>query len=104
MSSEYQIEDQSMEVGEHRRFPEGQYQLLFERSPLPMWVYDLATLRFTTVNEAAIRHYGYSRKEFLGMTIKDIRPAEDVPALMADVKANRFTPAVTSVWRHSKKD
>ena len=38
------------------------------------------------------------------MTIKDIRPAEDVPALLADVKANRSTPTVTSVWRHRKKD
>jgi len=35
-----------------------------------MWVYDPATLRFLTVNKAAIRHYGYSRKEFLGMTIE----------------------------------
>ena len=93
-----------MEADENPRYSEGQYQLLFERNPLPMWVYDPATLRFLTVNEAAIRHYGYSRREFLGMTIKDIRPAEDVPALLADVKANRSTPTVTSVWRHRKKD
>ena len=56
MSVESQIEDQSTE-GEHPRYSEGQYQLLFERNPLPMWVYDVATLRFLTVNEAAIRHY-----------------------------------------------
>jgi hypothetical protein len=93
-----------MEADEHRRFPEGEYQLLFECNPLPMWVYDPVTLGFLTVNDAAIRHYGYSRKEFLGMTIKDIRPAEDVPALLADVQANRSTPTVTSVWRHQKKD
>ena len=104
MSAESQIGEASMEADENPQYSEGQYQLLFERNPLPMWVYDPATLRFLTVNEAAIRHYGYSRREFLGMTIKDIRPAEDVPALLADVKANRSTPTVTSVWRHRKKD
>jgi len=104
MSAESQIGEASMEADENPRYSEGQYQLLFERNPLPMWVYDPTTLRFLTVNEAAIRHYGYSRREFLGMTIKDIRPAEDVPALLADVKANRSTPTVTSVWRHRKKD
>jgi hypothetical protein len=104
MSAESQTEDQMVAADEHLRFPEDEYQLLFECNPLPMWVYDPVTLRFLTVNDAAIRHYGYSRKEFLGMTIKDIRPAEDVPALLADVQANRSTPTVTSVWRHQKKD
>src|SRR5258705_2790685 len=69
-----------------------------------MGVYDPVTLRFLTVNEAAIRHYGYSRKEFLGMTLKEIRPKEDIPALLADVKTNRSTPTVTSVWRNQKKN
>ena len=103
MSAESQIEDQSTE-GEHPRYSEGHYQLLFERNPLPMWVYDPMTLRFLTVNEAAIRHYGYSRKEFLGMTLKDIRPKEDIPALLVDVQTNRSTQTVTTVWRHRKKN
>lgn len=46
---------------------------LFNLSPVPQWVYDLDTLRFLDVNEVAINHYGYSREEFLQMTIKDIR-------------------------------
>jgi PAS domain S-box-containing protein len=104
MSAEPQIEDQNRDAGEQPQYSDGQYQLLFERNPLPMWVYDPATLRFLTVNDAAIRHYGYSRKEFLGMTIEDIRPAEYVPALLMDVKANQSTPTVTSVWRHRKKN
>jgi PAS domain S-box-containing protein len=103
MSVESQIEDQSAE-GEDPRYSEGHYQLLFERNPLPMWVYDPATLRFLTVNEAAIRHYGYSRKEFLGMTLQDIRPKEDIPALLADVKTNRFSPTAIGVWKHRKKN
>jgi PAS domain S-box-containing protein len=44
-----------------------------------MWVYDLGTLRFLAVNDAAVSHYGFSREEFLGMTIADIRPSEDIP-------------------------
>ena len=103
MSAESQNENESIAI-EELPYSEGQYQLLFRCHPVPMWVYDLATLRFLTVNDAAIRHYGYSREEFLAMTIKDIRPAEDVPALLADVATNRSNPYVTSIWRHRKKD
>ena len=60
-------------------------QMLFEASPTPMWVYDVESLAFLAVNDAAIRHYGYARDEFLAMTIKDIRPAEEIPRLLADV-------------------
>jgi len=67
--------EQALRESEHR------YRTLFEMNPLPMWVYDLESLAFTAVNEAAVRHYGYSRDEFLRMTIRDIRPPEDLPAL-----------------------
>jgi PAS domain S-box-containing protein len=83
---------------------EQRYRLLFERNPQPMWVFDLETLSFIEVNEAAIYHYGYSRKEFLTLTIKDIRPPEDVPNLLANV--SRITPQheEAGVWKHRKKD
>lgn len=55
---------------------ERQFRLLFERNPLPFWVFDVRTLRFLEVNQAAIEQYGYSREEFLAMTIYDIRPEE----------------------------
>ena len=61
--------------------------MLFEASPTPMWVYDAETLAFLAVNDAAVRHYGYSREEFLAMTIKDIRPPEDIPRMLVDVAA-----------------
>ncbi|MBI2820634.1 MAG: PAS domain S-box protein, partial [Acidobacteria bacterium] len=64
------------------RNSEESHRLLFESAPLPMWVCDLETLAFLAVNDAAVRHFGYSRDEFLAMTTKDIRPPEDVPALM----------------------
>jgi len=56
---------------------EGRYRMLFERSPLPMWVVDTGSLRFLAVNDAALRLYEYSRDEFLAMTVNDIRRAED---------------------------
>ena len=85
------------------RASEERYRLLFENSPLPMWVYDVETLAFLTVNDAAVRHYGYSQGEFLSMTIKDIRPPEDVGPLLDSMRemAN-VTPAAR--WRHRKKD
>ncbi len=86
------------------RESEERYRLLFESNPQPMWVYDLETLAFLAVNESAVHHYGYSREEFLAMTIKDIRPAEDIPALY-DAIANSSKPVVaTGIWRHLKKD
>ena len=59
------------------RAAEQQYRLLFENSPLPMWVVDRETLRYLAVNDTAVEHYGYSRDEFLSMHIGQIRPAED---------------------------
>ena len=50
------------------------YQLLFEHSPLPMWVYDVESLRFIAVNDAAVTDYGYGRQEFLAMTIRESVP------------------------------
>jgi len=58
-----------------------QHTDLFNLNPLPMWVYNVDTLGFTRVNEAAVRKYGYSREEFEMMTIKQIRPQEDLPIL-----------------------
>jgi two-component system cell cycle sensor histidine kinase/response regulator CckA len=65
------------EAAERLRESARHYQLLFDRNPLPMWVFDIETLRFLAVNDAAIAHYGYSREDFLAMTIEDIRPAEE---------------------------
>jgi two-component system cell cycle sensor histidine kinase/response regulator CckA len=83
---------------------EERYRLLFESNPHPMWVYDLETLRFLTVNEAAIHHYGYTREEFLSLTISDIRPEEDIPALLENVSKLNGTLDIAGVWRHRRKD
>jgi two-component system, cell cycle sensor histidine kinase and response regulator CckA len=86
---------------------ERSYRLLFESNPNPMWLYDTDTLRFLAVNNAAIQAYGYSRDEFLTMTIADIRPAEDRPRLHAAVAAKDEGTAgfnASGVWRHRRKD
>jgi PAS domain S-box-containing protein len=92
------------EADEKLRSSEKRYRRLFEANPNPMWVYDLETLSFLAVNDAAVRHYGYSRKEFLVMTIKDIRPPEDVPALVADVAGGTSGLDEVAQWRHRKKN
>jgi PAS domain S-box-containing protein len=85
------------------RESEQRYRTLFEANPHPMWVYDLETLGFLTVNDAAVAHYGYSREEFLAMTIAQIRPVEDVEPLLRAVRddAEVHSPAA---WRHRRKD
>jgi len=81
------------------------YQELFQSSPDPMWVYDEETFKFLAVNGAATQLYGYSREEFLEMTLKDIRPSTDIPALLEAVSKQRvFVLAHGGVWRHRKKD
>ena len=86
------------------------FRLLFSSNPLPMWVYDIETLAFREVNDAAVAHYGYSRDEFLAMRIADIRPPEDVPRLVQEIDAlrelgNRERPRGSSdSWRHRLKD
>jgi PAS domain S-box-containing protein len=86
------------------RESEERYRLLFESNPQPMWVYDLESLAFLAINEAAIFHYGYSREEFLSMTIKDIRSHEDVPALLNTLSNADSGVKVAGSWRHRKKD
>ena len=82
----------------------GDFREMFEASPLPLWVCDLETLKFLEVNQAAIRHYGYSRDEFLAMTIAQIRPPEDVPLLMQALERVGARVSNAGVWRHRRKD
>ena len=85
------------------RDSEHRYRTLFEMNPLPMWVYDYESLRFTDVNDAAVKHYGYSRTEFLRMTIRDIRPSEEYGA-MEQALATAGPRRGPSHFRHLRKD
>ncbi|MBN2427622.1 MAG: PAS domain S-box protein [Deltaproteobacteria bacterium] len=68
----------SKNSGEHFEPNEG-FRLLFEINPHPLWVYDLETLKFLAVNDAAVEKYGYSREEFFGMTVADIFSSKKLP-------------------------
>jgi diguanylate cyclase (GGDEF)-like protein/PAS domain S-box-containing protein len=83
---------------------EEQYRLLFESNPIPMWVFDRKTLRFLAVNHAAIRQYGYTEREFLATTIADIRPTDDIPALLADIEKCDYKLQRPGIWRHRRKN
>jgi len=76
------------------------YRQLFDSSPLPMWVYDIDTLRFLMVNDAALLRYGYTRDEFSRLTLADIRPPEDHEQLRSDVARRDGAP---KIWRHRAK-
>lgn len=77
------------------------YRILFDRSPRPIYVFDLETLAFIEVNQAALQHYGYSREEFLSLTADAIRPPEEMSLLLDRIHSGIQTPAMT---RHRKKD
>ncbi|GIK72436.1 MAG: hypothetical protein BroJett021_14240 [Chloroflexota bacterium] len=96
--TERKLAEQTIAASEER------YRQIFESNPQPMWVYDLETLRFLAVNDAAIVHYGYSREEFLNMTLRDIRPAEDIPALMQNIANETSVIQNSTGWRHRLKD
>ncbi|MBI4789695.1 MAG: GAF domain-containing protein [Chloroflexi bacterium] len=83
---------------------ENRYRYLFENNPQPMLLYDLDTLAIMEVNEALVQSYGYSREEFLAMTIKDIRPPEDIPALLENIAQTVTTIDDSGKGRHRKKD
>jgi PAS domain S-box-containing protein len=84
---------------------EEQYRQLFVDAPTPLWVFDNKTLGFLAVNEAAIRLYGYTREEFLGMKITDIRPAVEVRKLLSHLsELRRWDTADAGVWMHRCKD
>jgi PAS domain S-box-containing protein len=70
---------------------EDKYKSIFYKSPMPMWLFDTDTLKFLDVNEAAVRHYGYTKDEFLSMTIRDIRSAKEVPEIEDLVKKNKIS-------------
>ena len=86
------------------RDAENQKQILFSANPYAMWVYDCATLRFVSVNDAAVRTYGFSQEEFLGMTVLDIVPPEEKPTSLDYVNHIHLGLNGTGLRCHRKKD
>jgi PAS domain S-box-containing protein len=79
------------------------YRQIFTNSPFVMWVYDVETLQILDANDAALKLYGYSHSEFTCLSLREIRPAEDVPKFL---ELTRELPHFdrTGPWRHRKHD
>jgi len=82
---------------------EKQYRALFESNPNPMWIFNKETLAFLAVNDAAVAKYGYGRDEFLQMTIRDIRPAHDLPQLIKIAQKHLDGYNDVGTWNHIRK-
>jgi len=95
---------ESREIVERLEGSERTYRFLFERNPMPMWVFDHETLKFLAVNDAAVEMYGYSAEEFLAMSIADIRPPDEVPRLLDQVRTGRGRHTWVPGWTHIRKD
>ena len=78
--------------------------VIFQENTQPMWLFDLSTLKFLTVNRAALQHYGYSKDEFLNLTVRDIRPSEDVAQMELTLKGLSGPATTRRPFRHLKKD
>ena len=89
---------QDLQDSEQRR------RVMFATNPFPMWVYDCETLRFLEVNDATVRSYGYSREEFLAMTLVDIRPPDDTASFLEAASERHDGYSTAGVWRHRRKD
>ncbi len=89
------------------RASEDHYRQLFENNPNPMYIVDWDTLEFLDVNDAALEHYGYSRSDFLHMTLESIRLPEDIPAVRETMQAYEKQPPGNhhgGFWQHRKRD
>jgi PAS domain S-box-containing protein len=86
------------------RASEERYRKLFELNPQPTWIYDRETLRFLAVNQAAVGAYGYTREDFLAMTIRDIRPAEDMETFQRNLSFQHDDMRSARIWRHRRMD
>ena len=83
---------------------ERRYRMLFESHPNPMWVFDSETLGFLDVNDAAVRQYGYSRAEFLEMTIMEVLPDDDAQGTVRSPERRSTKREEVALARHQKKD
>jgi len=92
------------ETRERLRQAQDEYRFLFQHNPLPMWIFDRASLAFLAVNDAMLDSYGYSRKELLRKSMLDIRPREDAAAVEAAARLDSTDRPQGRVWTHLRKD
>lgn len=83
---------------------EQNYKQLYDLSPSPMWVYDVETLKFLSVNLSAVKLYGYSQDDFLKMTISDIRPKHENKVIEEIINLNQTSNTYNIINNHITKD
>ncbi|HLA58534.1 MAG TPA: PAS domain S-box protein [Puia sp.] len=80
------------------------YKLLFERSPMPMWMISTSDNRFVDVNNAAVIQYGYGKEEFMALNTDTMRPEADKKRYLSESEENTPGKNYHGIWRHQKKD
>jgi PAS domain S-box-containing protein len=97
-------------VNYHLQNSLGDFSVLFNKSLSPMWIYEIPSLRILKVNEAAIENYGYTEKEFLALTIRDIRPKIDLAKFNEYIFKKGITKGTlhgynnSGIWKHLNKN
>ncbi|MBI3787051.1 MAG: PAS domain S-box protein [Ignavibacteriales bacterium] len=86
------------------RKSENKFRLLFEHNPIPMFVYDIETLLFLDVNDAAVSHYGFSHEEFARMWITDLWALDDLQRLQTGRLMNKALLNTMGEWLHQRKN
>ena len=86
------------------RTPKALNRVDFDHNVTPMWVFDIGTLACSAVSDAAVHHYGYSRKELLSKTILDIRPSEDIVPILREILHKKVLNSAKELRKHKKKD
>ena len=98
------IRKERIEAFETIKLNEVKYRYMFHNNPQPMWIYDVETLDFLEVNEAALNYYGYSQEEFLSMNLRDVHPESEITKLLLDIETTDTQISQTYDWIHKKKD
>ncbi|HDJ33609.1 MAG TPA: hybrid sensor histidine kinase/response regulator [Bacteroidetes bacterium] len=92
------------ELGKALQESEKRYREMFVSNPLPMLIYEAESFRIIEVNDAAVSKYEYTREEFTKMTLEDLHPEEDIPALLAAAQESSEGFRYSRAWRHRRKD
>ncbi len=98
------IQKEKIEAVETIKLNEAKYRFMFHNNPQPMWIYDVETLAFLEVNEAAISHYGYSQNDFFSMNVLDIRPESEIKKFLEYIKLSNSNFNKFFETKHKKKD
>ncbi len=82
---------------------EASVQLLFDSNPMPMWLYDPATLKILAVNGAAVANYGYSREEFEAKSLYEIWPRDEWNSMASGAQRSGILRVGTQLAAHQER-